>query len=43
MMKKRFAVFSLPEHTQLTLSVTGNARRKALAEARRLMDEDGLA
>ncbi len=31
-----FAFFSLFEHTELTLSLTEKARRKALAKARRL-------
>ncbi len=38
-----FAFFSLLEHTELTLSLTEKARRKALAKARRLMNEDRLA
>jgi hypothetical protein len=35
-----FAFFTLLEHTQLTLSLEGKARRKALAKARRLQQED---
>jgi hypothetical protein len=41
--QQRFAFFTLLEHTELTLSLTEKARRKALAKARRLMHEDGLA
>jgi hypothetical protein len=41
--QQRFAFFRLLEHTELTLSLTEKAGRKALAEARRLMNEDGLA
>jgi hypothetical protein len=41
--QQRFAFFTLLEHTELTLSLTEKARRKALAKARRLMNEDGLA
>lgn len=35
-----FAFFTLLEHTELTLSLEGKARRKALAKARRLQKED---
>jgi hypothetical protein len=38
-----FAFFTLLEHTELTLSLTEKARRKALAKARRLMNEDHVA
>ena len=41
--QQRFAFFTLLEHTELTLSLTEKARRKALAKARRLMHEDRLA
>ena len=41
--QQRFAFFTLLEHTELTLSLTENARRKALAKARRLMNDDHLA
>ncbi len=41
--QQRFAFFTLLEHTELTLSLTEKARRKALAKARRLMNEDHLA
>jgi hypothetical protein len=34
-----FAFFSLLEHTELTLSLEGKARRRALAQARRLRQE----
>jgi hypothetical protein len=34
-----FAFFTLLEHTELTLSLEGKARRKALAKARRLQKE----
>lgn len=39
--QQRFAFFTLLEHTELTLSLEGPARRRALAKARRLLD-DGL-
>jgi hypothetical protein len=35
-----FAFFTLLEHTELTLTLEGKARRKALAKARRLQKED---
>jgi len=35
-----FAFFTLMEHTELTLSLEGKARRKALAKARRLQKEE---
>jgi len=41
--QQRFAFFSLLEHTELTLSLTEKARRRALAKARRLMNDDHLA
>lgn len=41
--QQRFAFFTLLEHTELTLSLTEKARRKALAKARRLRNEDHLA
>ena len=41
--QQRFAFFTLLEHTELTLSLTEKARRKALAKARRLMNDDHLA
>jgi len=34
-----FGFFSLLEHTKLTLSLEGKARRRALAQARRLRQE----
>ena len=34
-----FGFFTLLEHTELTLSLEGKARRKALAKARRLRRE----
>jgi hypothetical protein len=40
--QQRFAFFTLLEHTELTLSLTEKARRKALAKARRLRKEDHL-
>lgn len=41
--QQRFAFFTLLEHTELMLSLTEKARRKALAKARRLRNEDHLA
>jgi hypothetical protein len=40
--QQRFAFFTLLEHMELTLSLEGPARRRALAKARRLL-HDGLA
>ena len=34
-----FAFFTLLEHTEMTLSLEGKARRRALAKARRLLGE----
>ncbi len=34
-----FAFFALLEHTELTLRLEGKARRRALAEARRLRQD----
>ena len=41
--QQHFAFFTLLEHTEFTLSLTEKARRKALAKARRLRNEDHLA
>lgn len=38
-----FGFFTLLEHTELMLSLEGKARRLALAKARRLRQESGLA
>ena len=38
-----FAFFTLLEHTELMLSLEGQARRKALAKARRLQQQDVLS
>jgi hypothetical protein len=38
--QQHFAFFTLLEHTALTLSLEGKARRKALAKARRLLNSD---
>jgi hypothetical protein len=40
--QQRFGFFTLLEPTELTLSLTEKARRKALAKARRLMNADRL-
>jgi hypothetical protein len=37
-----FGFFTLLEHTELTLSLEGKARRRALAKARRLRQESSL-
>jgi hypothetical protein len=37
-----FGFFTLLEHTELTLSLEGKARRRALAKARRLRQESAL-
>ncbi len=38
-----FGFFTLREHTELTLSLEGKARRRALAKARRLRQESALS
>ena len=38
-----FGFFTLLEHTELTLSLEGKARRRALAKARRLRQESALS
>lgn len=41
--QQSFAFFSLLEHMELTLSLEGKARRRALAKARQLRESSGLA
>ena len=38
-----FGFFTLLEHTELTLSLEGKARRRALAKARQLRQESALS